>query len=222
MSPDHEWSRWEALFEQFLRRRDAAFDAAHDLAHVQRVVASARALARAEQADLAVVVPAAWLHDCVSVPKDSPQRAAASRLAGEVAVEYLQAVDYPAHYLPAIRHAIEAHSFSANIEPRTREARVLQDADRLDALGAIGIARCLMLSAELGRRLYDPQEPFPQWRTPDDAMNAIDHFYLKLFRIADHMTTQAGRDEARRRTAFMRAFLDQLSHELPPAPEDAP
>jgi uncharacterized protein len=210
-----DWPYWESQFVGFIERAGPAADPAHDIEHIRRVVANARALAAHEQADLAVVVPAAWLHDCVSVPKSSPLRSQASRLAGRAALEFLQSIDYPTHYLPAIQHAIEAHSFSANILPRTREAMVVEDADRLDSLGAIGLARCLMLSGAMGRRLYDPLEPIPAARPLDDQANAIDHCYAKLFRLAEHMTTGAGRAEALQRTAFLQAFVDQLRGEIP-------
>lgn len=210
-----DWPAWEPQFAGFIERSGPAADPAHDIEHIRRVVANARAIAAHEQADLAVVVPAAWLHDCVSVPKSSPLRSQASRLASQAALEFLQSIDYPAQYLPAIQHAIEAHSFSANIAPRTREAMVVQDADRLDSLGAIGLARCLMLSGAMGRRLYDPLEPIPSARPLDDQANAIDHFYAKLFQLAEHMTTQAGRSEALNRTAFLQAFVDQLRQEIP-------
>ncbi len=192
-------------------------DAAHDLEHIRRVVATARALALAEQADLAVVIPAAWLHDCVVVPKNSPQRSQASGLAARAAVDFSgRGSATRRSHLDAIHHAIEAHSFSANIRPRTREAQVVQDADRLDALGAIGIARCLMLGGAIGRRLYDPREPFPIVREPNDVVNTIDHFFLKLLRLADTMTTAAGRAEAQQRTIFIRQFLEQLRREIAP------
>jgi uncharacterized protein len=213
MPTSDDWPAWEAQFAQLIQR-GAPADAAHDLEHIRRVVTNARMLAAQEHADLAVVLPAAWLHDCVTVAKDSPLRAKASRLAGRTAVEFLQTISYPAQHLPEIQHAIEAHSFSANITPQTREAQVVQDADRLDALGAIGLARCLMLSGATGRRLYDPLEPFPVARPLDEQSNAIDHFYAKLFRLADRMTTAAGRAAAAKRTAFLHAFVDQLRHEI--------
>ena len=213
MQTNSDWSTWEAQFAQFIQR-SAPADAAHDLEHIRRVVANARMLAAQEQADLAVVLPAAWLHDCVSVAKDSPLRTQASQLAGRAAVEFLQTISYPAQHLPAIQHAIEAHSFSANIRPQTREAQVVQDADRLDSLGAVGLARCLMLSGAIGRRLYDPLEPFPVARPLDEQSNAIDHFYTKLFQLADRMTTAAGRAAAAQRTAFLHAFVDQLREEI--------
>lgn len=201
---------------QFLRRDDAQHDAAHDLEHIRRVVTTARRLALAEGAELAVVLPAAWLHDCVVVPKDSPLRSQASRLAAEAATTFLRSVDYPTERLAAIAHAIEAHSFSAQIVPQTREAQVVQDADRLDALGAIGLARCLMLGGALGRRLYDPDDPFAEQRVLDDVVNTVDHFYVKLLRLADTMTTESGRVEARQRTRFLEQFLEQLRHEIMP------
>lgn len=213
-TPNPDWNLWENRFEQFLLHHTPAFDAAHDLAHIRRVVATAKTLAQAENADLAVVLPAAWLHDCVVVAKNSPLRPTASSRAAQAAIDFLSTAHYPETYLPAIRHAIESHSFSANIPPRTLEAQVVQDADRLDALGAIGIARCLMLGGESGKRLYDPHEPFPLHRPPDDTINTIDHFYTKLLRLASSMTTNAGRTEADRRTVFMQQFLAQLHHEL--------
>jgi uncharacterized protein len=150
----------------------------------------------------------------VHVAKDSPDRASASRLAAAHAVDFLQSVGYPADVLPDIAHAIEAHSYSAGIPPRTIEARVVQDADRLDALGAIGIARCIAVGSALGRPLYDPEDPFCESRAPDDAGASIDHFYTKLLKLSATMQTEAGRQEAERRAGFIRAFIAQLRSEI--------
>jgi len=211
--PDWTNTDWEDRFASFLAQSTTE-DAAHDLAHVRRVVANARRLAAVEGADLAVVLPAAWLHDCVIVPKDSPQRTEASRLAAAAAVAYLRAEGYPATHLDAIAHAITAHSFSARIPPETTEARVVQDADRLDALGAIGIARTLMLGGAMGTPLYDPDDPFVTLRPPDDHAWTLDHFYTKLLTLSATMQTPAGRAEAEARTAFMQEYLRQLGHEI--------
>jgi uncharacterized protein len=178
------------------------------------VVANARRIAAAENADLAVVLPAAWLHDCVSVPKDSPLRARASTLAAEVAGAWLRESGYPEQFVPSIEHAIAAHSFSAGIAPRTLEAQVVQDADRLDSLGAVGVARCLMLGGAMAKPLYDPADPFCAARPPEDGRFVIDHFFRKLLRLADTMQTPAARAEAHARTEFMRQFLEQLAGEL--------
>jgi uncharacterized protein len=207
-------SDWEAQFAAFLASRGVAGDAAHDDMHVRRVVANARSLAIAEGADLAVVTPAAWLHDCVIVPKDSPERTKASRLAAAAAGDFLREAGYDVRRIPPIQHAIEAHSFSAKIPPRSVEARVVQDADRLDALGAVGIARTMMLGGAMGKPLYDADEPFPLTRVADDGENVLDHFFVKLLTLSDTMQTTAGREEATRRTAFMRAYLTHLGREI--------
>jgi uncharacterized protein len=215
MGRSFDWNVWQPQIERFLEQRIPEGDPAHDMEHIRRVVATAAQLARAEEADLEVVLPSAWLHDCVVMPKDSLMRTKASTLAAQVAADFLRTIGYPEQYLQDIHHAISAHSFSSGIVPRTREAMVVRDADFLDALGAIGIARCLMLASTMGQRLYDPAEPIPQKRQPDDRQYTIDHFYIKLLRLADMMHTSSGRAEADTRTAFMRAFLEQLSSELP-------
>jgi uncharacterized protein len=189
-------------------------DAAHDVAHIRRVVANARKLAILEGARLEIVMPAAWLHDCVVIPKTSPDRPRASRLAAARAVELLTDWEYPAELLPPIAHAIEAHSFSAKIPPETLEARVVQDADRLDALGAIGLARTLMLGGAIGRPLYVEDDPFCEHRPPDDAASTIDHFYTKLLGLAETMQTTSAREDARERTAYLREFVERLRGEI--------
>ncbi len=189
-------------------------DAAHDLSHLSRVVAMATRLAAEESASIDIVLPAAWLHDCVHVPVTSPDRPRASVMAADTAVGLLERIGYPRALRDDIHHAIAAHSFSARIAPRTVEARVVQDADRLDALGAVGIARCLMLGGQLGRVLYDPADPFAEQRAADDRVSSLDHFYTKLLTLAGTMQTDAGRREGARRTEYMRGYLEQLRGEI--------
>jgi len=217
--PESALDRLRRDFEPRLRQfavDQPGADPGHGIAHLERVVATAMRLAAEEEADVEVVWPAAWLHDCVHVAKDSPDRAHASRLAADRAVRFLESAGYPAPHLAGIRHAIEAHSFSAGIAPQTSEAKVVQDADRLDALGAIGLARCIAVGAVLGRPVYEPQDPFCRSRAPDDRGASVDHFYAKLLKLAGTMQTAAGRREAERRTAFLRAFLAQLESEIAP------
>ena len=204
---------WSGLFTDLLEKH-AVTDAAHDLEHIRRVVANARRLALLENADWHVVMPAAWLHDCVIIPKSSPDRKYASKLAARQAVAWLEANRWPHGRLDEIGHAIEAHGFSAGIEPRTLEAKVVQDADRLDALGAVGLARTLMLGGELKRAFYHVADPFCDRREPDDAIYTLDHVYRKLLTLEGTMQTAGGHTEARRRTEFLRGFLDQLRDEI--------
>jgi len=208
---------WEGVFRsrQFASDSDgASFDPSHDLAHFQRVSVAAWRLAREEGADLNVVIPAAWLHDFVNVPKNDPRRSQASRLSALAAAKYLAQVGYPQEFFAPIGHAIEAHSFSAEIAPTTLEAKVVQDADRLDALGAIGIARCFATGVVMGARFYEPTDPFASGRPLDDRRYSVDHFYVKLLGLADSLKTQAGQAEGHRRVRYMKGFLAQLGDEL--------
>ena len=205
---------WEKMFEAFIVETLAEADAAHDIAHVKRVVTNAKRLAQGEGANLTIVVPAAWLHDCVVVNKSSPDRKRASTLAAERAGEFLHSEGFPRAFIPPIEHAIAAHSYSANIPPETTEAKVVQDADRLDSIGAIGIARCLLTGVSFGAELYDPADPWAEDRPLDDKAYSIDHFPNKLFKLADLMQTAAGKKEAQRRTDFMHSWLAQLKKEL--------
>jgi uncharacterized protein len=197
----------------FLSEFDPA-DAAHDISHIKRVVKNVIYLTDIEEANSLVTLASAWLHDCVAVAKDSPLRSQGSRMAAEAATQFLAAIDYPEELLPEVFHAIEAHSYTANIPTRTLEAAVVQDADRLDSLGAIGIARCLLVGGRLNRPLISHNDPFCDDRNPDDGLYTIDHFYAKLFKLPATMKTQAGRKEAQRRADLMQRYLDDLRQEI--------
>lgn len=189
-------------------------DPAHDLSHVARVVKTARALCALEGAKIDIVLPAAYLHDCFTFPKNHPDRAKSSLMAADKATEFLNSIGYPEQYLAEIHHAICAHSYSANIAPTTLEAQIVQDADRLDALGAVGIARCLQVSASFGSSLYHVDDPFCHQRELDDKRYTVDHFYNKLFKLEAMMNTPAAKQEAKKRTDYMKGFLAQLQGEI--------
>ncbi len=209
-----ELAELERKCEARLEEEDLGNDPAHDIAHFRRVVSTARRLAVAEGAKLEVVSVAAWFHDLVNVPKNDPRRSFASRLSAKEARVFLGGQGCSEEFLDEVAHAIEAHSFSAQIEPRTLEACVVQDADRLDGLGAIGIARCFSVGGLLLRRIYDPVDPFGAARPLDDLANTIDHFYVKLFRTAETLRTHSGREEGVRRVESMRSFLADLGREI--------
>ena len=213
--PNFDVLTWEKRFEALLIQHSTPADAAHDLSHIYRVVVNAKRLCQSEGGHLAIVLPAAWLHDCVSVPKNSPLRSQASALAAEQASQWLTELAYPADLIPEIAHAITAHSFSAGIPPQTLEAKIVQDADRLEAIGAIGLARCLVTGVSMGTALYHPTDPFGEsGRVLNDSLYSVDHFYLKLLKLADQMQTPAGQAEAQQRTTYLQGFLNQLRHEL--------
>lgn len=203
----------EALMLDFIRQ-EMKTDAAHDINHVQRVVHSAVKLAELEGAVMEVVVPAAYLHDCFTHPKNHPDRHLSSHIAANKAIEFLISIDYPEQFFPAIHHAIVAHSFSANLETETLEAKIVQDADRLDALGAVGVARCVQVGVSFARQLYSTEDPLCDDRQPNDSLYTIDHFFSKLLRLDQGMHTDSARAEARRRIEFMRVYLEQLESEF--------
>ncbi len=217
---EDNWKKWEQPCLDALQAAWAAQDAAkgkkdsaHDIAHIRRVQAAAVEIAAQEGGNLDIIMPAVWLHDLINVPKDHPDRSRASRFSADAAVEILRGIGYPEQDLDAVAHAIVAHSFSANIAPQTLEAKILQDSDRLDALGAIGVARCFATSGAMGRPLLDADDPLCSLRPADDELYAVDHFYVKLLRLPDTMQTQTGRDIAHSRATFMREFLNQLCFE---------
>lgn len=190
-------------------------DPGHDLAHIERVLASCRQLGPAEGARLELLLAAAAVHDLVNIPKDHPDRPRASELAAEKARPLLVAAGFASDEIAVISQAVIEHSFSRGAKPSAIESAVLQDADRLDALGAVGIMRCLSCGALMGAKYYDAADPLAVRRAHDDRAYSLDHFFVKLFKLPALMNTAAGRAEAERRVAFMRTFVAQLETELP-------
>lgn len=209
-------ARWEEIFEKEISGVASVDDPAHDLLHFRRVVAMSKHLCSLEKGQFETVVPAAWLHDYVIVPKDSPHRSQASRLSAAKAIEFLKSINYPAEFHEGIFHAIEGHSFSANVTISTIEAKIVQDADRLDGLGAIGIARCFATAGLLKRAFYNLDDPFCESRTPDDSQFTVDHFFKKLFKTAETLKTQAGLLEGQHRVKMMKTYLAALKAEISP------
>ncbi|WP_367254303.1 HD domain-containing protein [Pseudomonas sp. stari2] len=189
-------------------------DGAHDLSHLQRVWHNARTLQAEEGGDLEVLLAAVLLHDCVAVEKNSPLRSQASRLAAEKASTVLANLNWPEEKISAVIHAIEAHSFSANITPLTLEARLMQDADRLDSLGMLGVARTFYTAGRMGSALYDPHDPEARERDYDDKRFCLDHFRTKLLHLADGFQTAAGQRLAQLRHQRLKGFMEQFKEEI--------
>jgi uncharacterized protein len=190
-------------------------DGSHDRSHLLRVWRNATSIAEHEpECDRAILMAAVILHDCVAVEKNSPDRSRASRLASAHARPILAGLGWDPMRIDAACHAIEAHSFSAGIAPLTVEARIVQDADRLDAIGAIGVARCFYVAGRMGSSLYDPADPQAANRNLDDRSYALDHFGAKLFKIAGNFQTKAGQALADVRTRTMQDFVHALLDEI--------
>jgi len=191
-----------------------ATDGAHDTGHLARVWRNARAIQLEEGGDLEILAAAVLLHDCVTVPKDSPLRSQASRLAATEATSQLKHLGWSAERVAWVSSAIESHSYSAGIAPTTLEACILQDADRLDAIGFTGIARCFYTAGRMGSSLYEASDPSAKHRTLNDSAFALDHFPAKLLRLANGFRTATGRRLAAKRHEAVRCFYDGMLDEV--------
>jgi uncharacterized protein len=211
-------AEWEDRFAGYWSEQEGIADGSHDPGHFQRVWKAARRIAIEEggSADLLVLLAAAYFHDLVSLPKDHPERGVSSRLSAEGAERLLEQrwPAFPRGKIEGVRHAIHAHSFSAGVEGMTAEAKILQDADRLEALGAIGVARCFYTAGRLDAQLFDAADPLAKRREPNDRQYALDHFQLKLFRLPVLMNTAAGRRLAEQHAEWMRGFVEKLCGEI--------
>ncbi len=187
---------------------------AHDFAHVLRVARLSEEIAGEEGADRHLVLAAALLHELFNYPKDHTESPRSGVRCAELARALLLREGWKSERADRVAYAIRVHPFSLGVVPETLEARILQDADRLDAIGAIGIARCFATGAEMKRPFYATDDPFCMQRAPDDKRFTLDHFYRKLLRVKDSLHTEAARRVAAKRTTFMRAFLDQFAEEI--------
>ena len=189
-------------------------DAAHDYEHVMRVFKNATMIARKEKADIKMITAAVLLHDIVSYPKSDPRSRNSSLESAEESKKILKKYDFSQHELKIIADAIRDHSFSRGAVPQTLEGKILQDADRLDALGSIGIARTFAVGGAENRPFYNKEDPFCKKRSPDDKSWTLDHFYKKLLLLEKSMNTKTGKIMARKRIKIMKKFLDQLKKEI--------
>ncbi len=203
------------VYAEVQQRFERFDDPAHNWQHIQRVYKLAIYIAQQENADLFIVGMAALMHDLGRLSDDKTKHHA--ELSVLSALELLSAYHVTPDTHEAILHTIAAHSFSSGVEPRTLEAKVLRDADRLDSLGAIGILRWAITGAiqrTPQTQPYHPDDPFDEWHTPDDRRYMLDHFFTKLLKLSNTMSTQTGHVLAQQRTAFMQAYLDEFRREL--------
>ena len=192
----------------------AGDDGAHDTSHLHRVWRNAQVLlADHPEASQLVVLTACYLHDLVNLPKNHPERHLASRQAAQLARKQLAAQGYPGELLADVAHAIETHSFSAALTPETIEAKIVQDADRLDALGAVGLARMFYTAGRMGCALAHPDDPLGMQRALDDKAYSLDHIAVKLATLPATMQTVAGRRLGEQRLAALTAFRDSFAAE---------
>ena len=188
-------------------------DPGHDYAHALRVALGALKIGD-QMVDQRAAIAAALLHDVVNPPKNSPLRKQASELSAKKARELLPNYGFSYSQVEDIATAIRDHSYSRGATPQSVLGQTLQDADRLEALGAVGIMRCVATGVQMGGKLFDSSDPWARDRELDEKQFAVDHFFTKLFKLPSTMQTAKGREEAQRRVELMQDFLDALGEEL--------
>ncbi|MFP5387083.1 MAG: HD domain-containing protein [Bacteriovoracia bacterium] len=189
-------------------------DPAHDWAHIGRVAATAKALCENESVNLECVLAGVYCHDLVNLPKDHPDRKNASTLAAKEAEPLLQKAGFSPDEITLIQKAIIEHSFSKGLKPSCLEAAIVQDSDRLDALGAIGILRCAAVNTQMKSSFYDPFDPLAEMRELDDKNFMLDHYFVKLFKLPELMNTPQGKKLALKRVEFMQTFVKEFMTEI--------
>lgn len=197
----------------FVRSTLQNAEGGHDWFHIQRVVKNAREIANEEQVDEFIVELGALLHDIA----DSKFHDGDESVGPKVAREFLKKQEVTEEIIDHVVKIIENISFKGgNVDQKfsSPELDVIQDADRLDALGAIGIARTFNYGGHKGRALYDPAIKPNLTMTKEEykasTAPTINHFYEKLFLLKDRMNTETGRKIAEKRHRFMELFLEQF------------
>ena len=209
---------WEQRFISYLETHHQTDDGSHDLYHFKRVWRTAQKLLQEErvEANLLVILAAAYFHDIVSLPKNHPEASQSSRLSAEKVADIFHEhfKDFPEDKIENVQHAVLTHSFSANIPPQSIEAKILQDADRMEAIGAIGVARVFYTAGLLNKQLFHPEDPLGNNRILNDKEYALDHFQQKLLKLPAMMQTEAGRKMAEQKAGYLRDFMLQMDAEI--------
>ncbi len=190
-------------------------DPSHDFLHAKRVLMLAENIHKKEGGDMEVLFPAALFHDAVIYPKNDPK----SKLAPEESAEFISKElevtnKYPREKIEKVKTAIMECSFSKGIKPSSLESKILQDADRLEATGAISIMRTFSSTGQMSRAFYHFDDPFAKRRSPDSLLYALDLFYTRLLKVGKLMNTRTAKEMAQRRTKFLKDFLTELRLEL--------
>ena len=201
--------------KQKVKRLLEGQDPAHDFYHIMRVYKNAKIIGRHERTNMDILLPAVLLHDIVMHPKGSAKSSKSADESADLAEDILQTYGYPQDEITQICYCIRMHSYSKKFVPASIEGKILQDADRLDALGAIGIARTFSVGGSENRKLYNANDPFYRTvREVDDIQWTLDHFQTKLLKLEYSMHTETGKKMAQERTSFMLLFIRQLQKEI--------
>jgi len=190
-------------------------DVSHDHEHMLRVLRNAEQIAMKEKADLDIIIPSAIFHDIICYPKDDKHSSYSANQSADFASKILNKIeDFPKKKIEKVHICIKQCSFSKDITPNFLEGKIIQDADGLEATGAISIMRTFSSTGQMKRLFYHSEDPFCESREPDDLKFAIDLFYTRLLKMEKRMHTESAKKIAKRRTNFLKEFLSELELEL--------
>ena len=189
-------------------------DPAHDFEHIMRVYKNAEKICKNEKANKKLVLISVLLHDIVKLKNSHSKFRSSSDASVHKSLKILKKLKLSNKEIDIVIEAIYNHSFTKKKISNTIEGQILQDSDRLDALGSIGIARVFAVSGFKNRPFYNPNDPFSKKRKFNDKKWALDHFFKKLLILEKKMNTKSGKIEAKRRTKILKKFLDNLKQEI--------
>ena len=189
-------------------------DPAHDFMQIMRVYKNAEKICKLEKVDRKLVLVSVLLHDIIKKTDSDKRSKSSADLSADKAILILKKLQFSENDIIIVAEAIRNHSFTKNKISKSIEGRILQDADRLDALGAVGIARVFSVSGSKKRQFYQLNDPFSKNREPNDKKWALDHFFNKLLVLEKSMNTKTGKIEAKKRTIVLKNYLDSLKKEI--------
>jgi len=182
--------------QEFIKNQFSGETTGHDYFHIQRVVKIAKRIAEEENADLFLVELAAWLHDLGDYKlHDGIDKSE------ELILEFLNGLNLPLKTISQMIEIVSQVSFSKGNQPTSLEAKIVQDADRLDAIGAIGIARTFAYGGSKQREIWNPEGP---------GETSVQHFYDKLLKLKDLIHTNSAKKIAEERHQYLEEFLEKF------------
>ena len=202
----------------FVKKTLSHAEGGHDWWHIFRVWQNAKFIARQENVNHLVVELGALLHDIADAKFHDGDESIAPKIARDFMIEQEIKKDIVDHVIKIIENISFRKSFEG-VQFNSRELHVVQDADRLDALGAIGIARAFSYGGHKQRQIYDPTVPVDAHLTKEKYIKStaptIHHFYEKLLLLKDQMHTDTGKKMAQERHDFLNHYLEQFYREWP-------
>ena len=206
----------DEFFEDLKEKIQPYFEktGSHSFDHTQRVYNLALKISEGEKVDIDVVKVAAFLHDVGRKEEDNNKDICHAEKGAEIAEKILRGMEFPESKMEKVLHAIKVHRHSKQLKAETREAEIIQDADRLDALGAITIARMFTTGGRINRILHDSSIPIEENREDGYSKTTINGFYKKILKLKpETFNTKKAKEISKGRYEFVEQFIDRFLKE---------